>query len=419
MPTCLPPRWRGSPLAPWWLASALTGLLPCATAAAHPLAEALNQAWLRDPQAAALQDSLAQTRAALEQAASLTPGPVAASVSQLNDRLQQNLGRREWELELATPLWWPGQRQAQLDLARLSAEELDTRTQARRFQLAGELREAWWALAHARQAQALAEQRLASARSLAELVQRRYRTGDLARLDANAAELEQLAAESEFADSQAATVQAEQRFAGLAAMAAPAVLAAEGHRPSGEQRPAPALEPAEHPLLQALQSSVALARGRLALLDAAHPNAPELALRWTQQRADAFSRPDQALGLKLTIPLGDAPQRRQDSAAARAALAQADAELTQGRLQVQQARQQADDEHALAERQAKAAGRRLQLARDSLQLTEKAFALGEIDLASLLRARATAHEAQAASARQELALQTALSRQLQAQGLWP
>jgi outer membrane protein TolC len=73
----------------------------------------------------------------------------------------------------------------------------------------------------------------------------------------------------------------------------------------------------------------------------------------------------------------------------------------------------------MAEQQSGLAHTRHQLAADNLALAEKAFRLGESDLAALLRARATAFATEAALKRQELTRSEAVSQLRQALGLMP
>ena len=93
--------------------------------------------------------------------------------------------------------------------------------QALRWGLAGELREAWWSLAAARNVNALAIRRLATAQALEADVRRRYTVGELSRIDANLAQAEVLAASAEQAETETALLQAEQALRTLTGTVAP------------------------------------------------------------------------------------------------------------------------------------------------------------------------------------------------------
>ncbi|MGQ0596868.1 TolC family protein [Aquabacterium sp.] len=390
------------------------------------LADALTQASARDPQAAQLSERLNQAQAGINLARSLTPGPAAVSLNHLNDRLQQNQGRREWEVEVASPLWLPGQQGASQRHAEHTLAELQARLALRQLELAGVLREQWWQLAQARATRELAQQRLQTATDLAQSVQRRYQSGDVARVDANLAHAERLSAQAEALDADTALLQAQQAYTALTGMAPPPSLPpepapdpAQATLPGAASTDTASNELEAHPQWQALQRAVDLANSRIALLDNSRRDAPELALRWTTQRGDALSPYDQAMGIKLTVPLASSDRVRQDSAGARAELAQADHELAQTRARLAQALQSAQTELATTRAQQALATQRSALTADNLKLAQRAFDLGEQDLATLLRARSADHEARAWLTRQTFAYQAAVSHLQQAKGLLP
>ena len=90
----------------------LSGYAAAAAAAPSGLAAAFEQAWRLHPQAASLDAREAEARAAQDLAGGLTPEPGSISIGSRNDRLNRNRGKQEYEVELATPLWLPGQKAA-------------------------------------------------------------------------------------------------------------------------------------------------------------------------------------------------------------------------------------------------------------------------------------------------------------------
>lgn len=377
------------------------------------LAGALQAATARDPETAQLRLRQAAAEAGVQVAQGLTPAPAAISLNHLSDRLNQNQGRREWELELGAPLWLPGQHRAHIDTAQQALAEAQTRLNWRRLQLSGELREAWWQVAQARAATELARQRQQTAQALEAEVLRRYQHGDLARIDANLAKAESLAAEGELMDARLKEHQATQAYADLTGTEAPATLLPEA-APTAMTSP-----DGDHPQTQWLQATAALASDKVTLQAASDRASPELAVRWTQQRGDALTPYDQAIGVKFTLPLSSGPRMRQDTEQARAELAQAEQSLARTREHIERSTLLARQELDMATQQLTLSQARRQLTADNLQLAQKAFSLGEQDLNSLLRARLADHEAQATLSRQTLARHAAVSRLRQALGLQP
>lgn len=379
------------------------------------LAQALTLAWARTPTAQALPHRLARADELARAAAAWTPGPPALAVSSVNDRLNARAGRhgrQEWEIELSTPLWLPGQRDAQQAQARSGETQRQAEATLQRFELAGQLREAWWQLASTHEALAAAARRTESAASLLADVERRWRAGELARTDANAARAEAQAAQIEQLQAEREQRHAQAAWRALTGAAAPALTPAE--------QSASAL-PADdaHPRLAAGRAAVEAAQAQLRLAERSRSEAPELALRWTRERGERSDPYASSMGVQLRIPLSSPPRAGAERAAARAELAEAQAQWQWLREQLEQEALAARRDLDTAAQGEALARSRAALAADTLQLLQKSFALGESDLPTLLRARAEALAAQADVARQNLARGAAISKLNQALGVLP
>ncbi len=400
----------------WLLASLLFALLPAWSVHADTLAAALEQAWLRQPQARSLDARAAEAEARGIVAAGLTPGPASLSVGHVNDGLTGNRGRREWEVELSAPLWLPAQKTARRDEAATAVAGVAARRAALRLELAGEVRESWWSVAAARNALDLAGRRLTTARALEADVLRRFRVGDLSRIDANLAQGERLAAEAEAGEAEIALKAAEQAWRKLTGMPPPASIAAETQSiPADTSREATD----DHPRLTALSVAVRASQARLKVVETTRREAPELALRLVRERSEASEAYGNALAVQFKLPFSSGPQVRADHAAVRAELAEAEAELALARQQLRLNAEMTRLDIAAAERQLIMARQRRVLATDNLLLAEKSFSLGESDLMTLLRIRASAFETEVAQNRQQVAYAAALSRLNQAMGVLP
>lgn len=387
-------------------------------AASTGLARALEQAWRLHPQAAGLDAREAEARAAQEVAAGLTPEPPSVAIGSLNDRYNRNLGRQEWEVELAAPLWLPGQKAAREAEAASRVEEAAAKRAALRWGLAGELREAWWSLAAARNVNALAIRRLATAQALEADVRRRYTVGELSRIDANLAQAEVLAASAEQAETETALLQTEQALRTLTGTVAPQDVGEEV--PTTLRRSGGLLSmPDAHPSLVAAAAATRGARARVTVADESRRAAPELALRVVRERGDFAEPYANTVGIRLKIPFSSGPLVRRETSAAKADADQADAEMVRAQTRIQLEAERADRALASSERQFLMAQERRQLSAENLRLSEKAFSLGESDLATLLRIRAAAFDAEAFLDRQRVARAAAISRLNQALGVLP
>lgn len=387
--------------------------LACSLGTAHAQADLralVDAAWTRHPQARQL-ESRAQALAARRSVADAwLAAPAAVSISSRNDRPYKNQGLRDHEVELALPLWLPGQRGARQAAAMADADALDAVRDALRLQLAGEVREAWIALALARSDGELARTRLGTAQALEQDLRRRLAVGESSRFDANLAATERLTADAAL---QEASIREQEAAAALALLT--------GTVPEGEPtapEAAPAIAPG-HPNLAAarLATSAALARVREARETTRE--APELAVGVRRERADLADPYANSLALRLRLPLGSAPRHRAQVAEAQADLDLADAQLRLQAERVSQDQRRAALETETGQRLTQLAAQRQHLAAENLRLARKAYQLGELDLAALLRTQASAQEADRAAQRARLNLIAARGRLQQAQGILP
>jgi cobalt-zinc-cadmium efflux system outer membrane protein len=147
--------------------------------------------------------------------------------------------------------------------------------------------------------------------------------------------------------------------------------------------------------------------------------APELALRVVRERDDDSVSYGNTVGIRLKIPFSSGAQVRRETSAAQAEADQADAEMLRTQTRVRLEAERAQRALAAAERQLFMAQERLSLSAENLHLNEKAFSLGESDLATLLRIRAAAFDAESFLGRQRVARAAAISRLNQAMGVLP
>ncbi|MCD6680588.1 MAG: TolC family protein [Burkholderiaceae bacterium] len=403
---------RLPPIAHLCTALALLLLVLSPAARAQALADAIAQAWSRTPLVAPLVAREDEARARLELADRFIPGAPSASVGVLDDRFHRDEGARKWEVELGVPLWLPGQQAARQVEARLLQEQVPVQRALLRWTVSGEVRMRWWALAAARAARDLASRRAETARALESNVMRRLETGDLARMDANLARNERLAADAEAVQAQALVRTQEASLSAMTGVDAPSVLPGET-----VVLPSPALE--EHPQWRAVSAAARAADAALLATVKSDRAAPRVTLRMERDRgaiAEPFSN---AVGIRVSVPFSWEPQMRQQAAAARAERLRTDAELATLRLRLQAAVDSARAELEAAQRLLELASDRQAATTDNLQLAERAFSLGETDLTSLLRVRASALEADLFEARQRIALEAARSQLNQALGVVP
>lgn len=349
------------------------------------LSALVDAAWQRDPQARGLDARRAELAALADVAAGLTPSPGSVGISNRSDRLLDDRGRLEWELEYAQPVWLPGQAGARRDEAAAALRALDAERVALRLGLARRLADARRAWVLARGVQGLAEHRLTIARQQADDLTRQVKAGEAPRFDANLAESERLTAAAALAEQGLAVAEAGRRFQLLAGSPPPDVLL-----------PSAAPVPDEHPGLAATREAAALARARLASTRNSVRDNPEVGLRFRHER-DTYGAPfGDSVTVRLTIPLASAPRTAAREAGAIAAVTETAVAFERTRSQLELDRAQAADQLAVAVQIEDGALARQRLANDNVNLALKAWQLGERPLEALLRARTAAFDADTA-----------------------
>jgi cobalt-zinc-cadmium efflux system outer membrane protein len=389
----------------------LLAALASTTTHATPLGDALEQALARQPEAQALH-ARQDEQAALRSAAGgwLADAP-ALAVGYRSDQWTDDQGQREWEAELALPLWLPGERGARTALATAEGEVVAARLAALRLELAGTLRDALWDHAAARAALDLADQRLATAEQLEADVARRVAVGELARADLLLAQQETLTARAARLERQTVLEQKRRRFSLLTAGTEPPAATPESV--------AAALSLEQHPQLESARHEVAAAQGAVQVATAVRRAGPELSVFGRRERGNAVEPYHDSLGLRLSLPFSSTPRARAADAAAQAALTAALARYDQVRRQLGEEQAQAVAAHTTAATRLTLLEQARDLAQQRLALAEKAFALGEHSLLELLRTRSAAFDTAAALHEQQIALARAAAHLNQSHGVLP
>lgn len=388
------------------------------------LVTAFEAAWQAHPAAASRPSLRAALAASQEAAQAWTAQPAAIELRGQTDRTGLNRGQQELEAGLSLPLWWPGERQLAQAAAQQAERGFEAQGATARLQLAGQLRDAWWAWQRAQAERQLADTQVTHARALRDDVQRRVRAGELSRADGHQAE----GALAQALITQAhAEAQVSQGWQGVRALLGegPHAVArppdASGEAPLGaEPAPTPSTEDlATHPLVHDLDQQADAARLNAALADVRTRAHPELLLGAVRGRDQRGEPPQNRIVIGLRLPWGESPTERAQAARAHAEAAGLGAQASRQRLQAQLAIDGARTRWQASQRALDAAQRRASLARETQAFFDRSFQLGETDLPTRLRIDREAQEAtrQAALAAIELAAATSAWRQ--AAGLLP
>lgn len=374
------------------------------------LREAVDQAWERAVAARVAESRRAEADASRAVADSWFAEPPSIGLAEKSDRFNNNRGLRERELDVALPLWLPGQRAAREGFAARDAADAQAGLAAARLALAGDVRAAVWNLAAAQAELDIAAERLATAEKLEIDVARRQMAGDLARTDLLLAQEETLTAQGALTEARTRQRQAMGRLQ---------VLTGLDSMPSSIDETVSPEANAMHPRAALAQASVELARANLEVAQADRRNPPELSIGVVQTRDDFAAPSYKTVRLGLRFPLGTDARNAPKLAVANSVVIKAEAELQQTLSEIEIEQQSAQLALENAQSLYRSAQTRATLAAERLALQEKAFSLGELSLAEFMRMRATANEARLEQLRARSTLGAARAQFNQAKGLLP
>ncbi len=390
--------------------AALAALAPPAYAAGT-LRDAVERAWARQPAYQAQMARAEEFAAKRDAAQALFPEPPSLSVGNRNDRLNRNDGQREWEAGIALPLWLPGEQGRQTTIVSAERDQYDTTLAAAKLKVAGEVRDVYWQTRLAETELALARRKVNEAAALAADVERRVKAGDLARVDLNQAQAAERLARATLTEAEIKTFRATQGFN---------VLTGLNTLPGGEESVAAHSSPLDdHPLLAPLQRAVATTQARLNQASRSLRNNPELELGVRRERSQFDEPYANSLEVRFRLPFSTDARNKPRIAAANAEMIEAqaayDLERRKVAAEIEAARRELEQARAVVN----LSETRFTLAADTQRLLARAFALGELDLVSRLRAENERFEAELNFTRARIEGARAIARMNQALGVLP
>lgn len=341
-------------------------------------------------------------------AGALLPGSWSISVSTESDALTTQRGAREFATEAAFPIWLPGERGATAHAADHALLALEAELARKRMEIAKIVRDAYWEFAEAREKLALAERRLAIARTLAADTRRRVSAGQAAEVDALIAEAELSDAEATVAARRGELNEALVHFDGKTGRKPPASFSEQlRHRASA------------HPSVSALAAAVTKAESERHMVEVIDRDRPEFAVTTKTDRGDRDEVYNTQIGARVKIPFAyeavNAPKRAAADGAIIAAKAELDTAERTIKHDVAKARAKLDG----AKKQLAALERRHTQLSAAVVLIEKSQQAGQTSLSELIRARVQMFDAANSRALARIAVERAQSEINQAQGIEP
>ena len=311
--------------------------------------------------------------------------PPALALAAKDDRWLSDRGSQEFGAAVIWPLWLPGQRDAEGEVAAAAQQDAEAAMQLARLTLAGQVLDAGETLTTASTDHELLQHHQQMLQQLQLDVSRRVSAGELPTTDLLAMDAELLSAQAAVISAQQGLQQAHRHWQLLVGSPLlPAFGAGLAPPPAGDNHLS------QHPAMLLATASVALARAEYGRDRIATRDAPELTLGWTGEQADALAATDHSLALELRIPFGSADRNlpRQTQSAQRLLLAEAEQQQLAERLTAELA--SARDARAAAEQHYQLSSKRCGALQQRSGLVRRAFDAGEQPLADALRAETDA-----------------------------
>ncbi len=378
---------------------------------AQSIKDAVEAAWARSPQGQSALARSAEFRAKADAAQRWFAEPPAITLGQRSDKLNNNRGARETEIELSLPIRPWGSRDAEVSLANAETEHQATALLHAKWLLAGQVREAYWATVEGDIAHKLAIEKSNQAIKFAEDIQRRVVAGELAKIDANRAEADKelaFIARTEADFKFRASVRQFTQLTGLVLGQANA------------EKPAKmSFSLAAHPAYIAEQSSIARAKAKFDVASRVTRDPFELTFTTIREREDFADSSKSSARIGIRIPFAT-------SARNQPRITEANAERIEAEAKLPLLAQLLDSEYTAADAMlprlttlVASAARRAALSRETANLIDKSFSLGETDLPTKRRAEAERFEAERAAELAKIAYDRAVSQFNQSLGLLP
>jgi outer membrane protein, heavy metal efflux system len=392
-------------------------------ATAVDLASLFDSAWRQHPLMQTASVRALETQAKLARAGSWLAAPPTVGAGLRTDAITPNArreGLREIEFEVELPLASAARRTMQAESARAEGVALNASVEVQRWQLAGEVREAFAKLRLAEGDLALAQTDFARSEALAQDTSRRTRAGDVARVDELQANANRAQAQIVLIKAQIDRDSAARALAKLAGL--PSAASAPRFALGGSERLASdgSLR-TNHPLLVQAERAVDAVRAKLNEVSKLSADAPAINFQLANERTKlGGSRSTARVGFSMAFDeMGQHHFRAPASAQARRELAEAESQRVATQRAIEADARIAEAELAAARARLVPANERAKLAVLAAELYEKAFRLGELDLPTRLRVEGERASAQRAAQQAAADVDLAVSRLNQALGLLP
>ncbi len=375
------------------------------------LKDVLNETVKHQPQQANLNSQQFGVSAKQALADSWLPNAPAITLYHQNDRIGSGRNERDYQATLELPLWLPNQREAREKVAELSALNLEASQSALAIQTAGLLREAVWGIAVNENELALTEAKYQSALALEEKVNKSFQAGEAAKTDLLLAQQETLEASKNKLLAHAELMHARFRYKLVTGL---------NQIPQDFSEEKSSLDNYEQsPVWLAVLAKVQYAEEQRNLANIEKKENIQVLINARNSQGAFDTQYNQSMGLSIRIPFATPARTTPIAAASEMSLGQALSEREELKRVLEAALHEAEHNLEVSEDEQALAKQHWEIASESLRLAEKAYALGEHDLATLIRIKSQTFDAERKYRAVQIQHQWNIARYNQAVGVLP
>ena len=367
----------------------------------------LKNVLANQPEQATLQGYDALESSASESKNSWFSGNTNLIISHENDSLTGDLDKQKWQIGAEVPLWLPGQRQSQKNLA-VGFGELNTnQASVLKLQASALLRDLVWQYRQAQVKTEIAQQSVEQAQKLQKLINVLVSVGEKPKIDALLADKALLAAQSNLLMVENEFTTAQNRYQ---------------YWTKTNDLPKPLAEKLvkfdldNHPALNQLNAQLTVLNAEYQNLKATQKDNPVFSFGGFQEDDQGMS-PNTSLYAQISYPMGTNPTKKVGMAKHKTTVLQKEAEIKRFELELKNKLFAAEQKVIVSKQQLNLIDKEMQLAAQTLKLATQAYKAGESNIQTLVNAQQQFLDSKLQQALTQIELTTAIAHRNQIAGV--
>ena len=383
------------------------GFVLSVPAHAATYSDLLKNVLANQPEQATLQGYDALESSASDSKNSWFSGNPNLIVAHENDSLTGDLNKQKWQIGAEVPLWLPGQRQSQKNLA-VGFGELNTnQASVLELQASALLRNLVWQYRQAQVKTEIAQQSVEQAQKLQKLITVLVNVGEKPKIDALLADKALLAAQSNLLMVENEFTTAQNRYQ---------------YWTKTNDLPKPLAENLvdfnlnNHPALNQLNAQLTVLNAEYQNLKATQKDNPVFSFGGFQEDDQGMS-PNTSLYAQISYPIGSNPTKKVETAKHKTTVLQKEAEIKRFELELKNQLFAAEQKVSVSKQQLNLIDKEMQLAAQTLKLATQAYKAGESNIQTLVNAQQQFLDSKLQQALTQIELTSAIAHRNQIAGV--